>query len=280
MNWVVIARREFRDVRRSKALWGAVGGFAVFLGFILVSGQGRTAPDTAALSSLVGILSFFLPLMILAIGYPAITGERESGSIKYLLGLPNTRLEVFAGKVIGRTVIAIVAVSILLTVSAVVLRVWHGSFPMLEYAGFALLTLYFTVIWIGISVGVSAMCAARGRALAAMLGIYLGGGILWAVPQLTPQASFAYLVETVLGLDPAPQLYDFVLHLSPSFTYIIATNGLALGIRDDNPEIYAGHYTDGHPVYLQDWFMLVLLLVWLVVPLSIGYLRFRSADSV
>ncbi|WP_227774041.1 ABC transporter permease [Haladaptatus pallidirubidus] len=32
------------------------------------------------------------------------------------------------------------------------------------------------------------------------------------------------------------------------------------------------------PFYLEEWFMLVILGAWLVVPLTIGYLSFERAD--
>lgn len=52
-----------------------------------------------------------IPLVGLALAYDTIAGERESGTLRLLIGLPNSRAEVVFGKFVGRT--GVIAVSIL-----------------------------------------------------------------------------------------------------------------------------------------------------------------------
>lgn len=274
MKWVTIARKDFQDARRSRMLWGATGLFLlVVCGILLIDPpEGGTATD--AMATMIGVSVFFVPIVVIVMSYLSITGERESGSIKYLLGLPVERRDVLVGKFVGRSAVAGLAVSIAFVCGAVVLGYQFDTFPLVEYTQFVLLSLFFVIVWVGISVGISAMSHTRGQALAGTLGPYFLFSIVWML--FDPQNGVRYFVEDLLGLNSMPQLYDFVLHISPSFTYLIAHNSFIDGGRAGDR--YLGQYGGEYPFYLADWFMIVILLVWATVPLAVGYLRFRNAE--
>ena len=59
------------------------------------AGYGRTA------ASLINLVLLFVPLVSLITGSGAISGERENGTLQYLLSHPVTKAEVFAGKFVG-----------------------------------------------------------------------------------------------------------------------------------------------------------------------------------
>ena len=65
---------------------GAIAGF---------TGYGRTA------ASLINLVLLFVPLIALITGGISIAGERESGTLTYLLSHPVTKSEVFFGKFLG-----------------------------------------------------------------------------------------------------------------------------------------------------------------------------------
>lgn len=279
MSWPAIARKEFRDARRSTMLWGATAVFLLVVSLLLESNRAAGGEETSAaelaMSSMLGVGMFLLPLIVLVIGYLSITGERESGSIRYLLGLPTTRRAVVTGTFVGRSLVATVAIGVALLGGAVVMALRYGTVPVGEYAGFSLLTLYFAVVWTGIAVGVSALSATRGRALAGVLGIYFLFSVVWLMlPDIDPRDGAVYVVEALLGMEPIPELYDFVLLVSPSAAYATAVDTLVLG----RGGAVAGAYGGEIPFYLQDWFTLVILLGWLIVPLAVGYLRFVDAE--
>ncbi|WP_115863641.1 ABC transporter permease [Halorussus litoreus] len=279
MNWLTIAKKDFRDARRSKILWGALLIFNVFI--VAVLGTNSTDPGgpysaaQVGMSTMVGVGMFFLPLIMLVIAYLSITGEQESGSIKYLLGLPNTRLDVLVGKLVGRTAVAMLGIGVALVVGALIMSVRFDEVPVGQYAGFSLMILYFTAVYVAIAVGVSALCRTRARALAGTLGVYFVFSVLWIFPSFNPQTAVSYVVEDLLGLAAMPRLYDLILHLSPSYAFSIANYELVLDMTRGG---YMGTYVDGFPFYLQGWFMLVILLAWFVAPLAIGYARFRKAE--
>lgn len=277
MSWTAIAKKDFRDARRSKKIWAIGGVFLLLLALILLSSptDGPNA-TTGPMTQVVGISMFLLPLAVLVMTYHSITGERESGSIKYLLGLPATRFEAVVGKFVARSLVAGLGIFVALVGGAVIMRFHFGALPVVEYTKLGLLTLYFTVVWAGIGVGLSALSRTRGQALVGTLGIYFVFGVMWLTSFLNPEESVAYVVEDLFSLDPIPGLYDFVAHLSPAFAYGTANYELAIDEASRMP--LDGYYGSELPFYLSDWFMLVILLAWLVVPLGLGYFRFRDAE--
>lgn len=277
MKWVAIAKKDFREARRSKLLWAVTGVFTLFIvGVIATSSEGTSAVDSS-MGTMTGIGTFLLPLPVLVASYLAITGERESGRIKYLLGLPATRFEVVAGKFVGRAFVAMLAIFVAYLLGAIMLWLRFGELPIAEYVQFITLTLYFTTVWVGIAVGISALSDTRGKALTGVLGIYFVFILSYTLPGMNPVSGTQYVVEEVFGLSPIPGLYDILVIISPAYAYSNATNVLVRGVEFDGSS-YAGEYGSEFPFYLQSRFMLMVLFLWLVVPLVVGYLRFRNTE--
>jgi ABC-2 type transport system permease protein len=281
MSWVAIAKKDFRDARRAKILWGATAIFVFFYAvFLLTAGQGNQPAEEAATDALGALIfagAFLLPLVLISMAYLAIAGERESGSIKYLLGLPNSRRDVLVGKFLGRSAVALTAVGIAVIAGAAMLLFNFGTIPA-EYVVYAGLTGLFSLAFVAIAVGVSAFAASRGKAMAGSIGGYFVFGVLWIVPGVTPQDSVAFVVEDLLGMDATPELYHFVEQLSPVMAYAAAVQGFVYGTPDDPGSVEFHPAASDTPFYLTDDFMVVVLLAWIVVPLAIGYWRFNRAE--
>ncbi|WP_135852380.1 ABC transporter permease subunit [Halorussus salinus] len=270
MNWSVIARKEFRDVRRSKTLWTLFGVVSLVLAVPILTQSGSPqqadlTPLEAALSSLVTLGTLLFPIAVLVTSYDAVTGELESGSATFLLGLPNTRLEAIVGKFVGRTAVTALGFGAAFAIGGVLLLVKFGSVPVATYVAVTALTLYFAAVWTAIGIGISALTGSRGRSLASALGAYLFFVLGWII-LLQPRKLAAQIVESMFGLSAMPQLYDFVFRLSPTTAYAFASNGLISG------------GSETRPFFLQEWFMIIVLLLWLLGPITLGYLRFRTSE--
>lgn len=282
MSWYAIARRDFRGVRRAKLLWGATAIFVFFYGLLLLPFSAGDQPSSEAAADAVTILvfpgGFLLPLVVVSMGYLSIAGERSRGSIKYLLGLPNSRKEVIVGKYLSRAAVASIAVGIAAVVGAFILLLKFGTVPS-EYLIYVAMTLLLALAFMALTVGVSAFSATRGKAMAGSIGLYFVLGILWVIPTVNPQESVAYLIEDLLGMDAIPELYEFVYRISPVHAYATALQGFVMSEPDRNPDPNSFHPASSEtPVYLTDDFMIVVLLAWIVVPLAIGYWRFNRAE--
>lgn len=276
-NWLAIAQRDFANARRSRILALAIGLFAALVAIVMATSS-TTGEQAAsdALWNLQAIAIWFMPIVVLVIGYLSIARERETGRIKYLLGLPNTRLDIIIGKFLSRAAVSLLAVFVSMTLGAAIMAVRFDSFPTAEVVGLAGFMGVFAIVYTGIAVGISALTASRARAMTGVLGVYVLFTIFWIVPSVNPTESLAYIVEDLLGLSSKENFYEFVFHLSPSFAYSRLTNTMVF----EREQSGAALPDAADPFYLQGEFMAVILLCWLVGMLALGYWRFRDAELV
>ncbi|MGQ3413091.1 ABC transporter permease subunit [Natrinema sp. LN54] len=295
MTWVAIARKDFEDVVRSRMVWGIIGIFLVLMGIVTV-GASSQIEDPAATDVIFFFTNvggqLFVPIIALVVGYMAIVGERQSGSLRILFGLSHNRRDVLFGKLASRTGVIAAATLIACAFTVVLMLALFGSLPVRTVLAFVALTLLLGAAFTAIAVGVSAMTATRTQAMGGAIGSYILFTLLWH-PLV---AGLHYLLEgDLVGLE-APGWYLFALRLNPLEAYRQAMSLLVDGyvpalvgwetIVEDVPQ---GAFQQGTlavsdrvvgdvPFYLSEWFAAVVLAVWIVVPVAIGYRRFERAD--
>ena len=103
---LTIAGKEFRDRMRNRWVLAVALVFTVFSLAIAYFGgaqQGTVGFRSIefTIASLVSLVIYLIPLIALLLGFDAIVGERERGSLDLLLSLPITRLELLLGKYLG-----------------------------------------------------------------------------------------------------------------------------------------------------------------------------------
>jgi ABC-2 type transport system permease protein len=286
VSTLAVARKDFRDALRSRvllallvlfALFG-IGGVYLFSEVInLGSAQGVT-PAIQLITSLLQPISIFVPLIGVMAGYKAVVGERESGSVKLLLSLPHTRRDVVFGKLAGRVAVLAIAVLVGFAFAGGVAIALYDSFPVAAYAGFVVLTLLLGVAYLAFAIGLSASTGSGSVALWGSLGFFVLFQFLWGLIAdllvyvangLSTPEGFAFL----LGYFPpgqAPDWYRLFQGISPGTAY-----QRAVGTVLPESATAAGGST---PYFLADWFGIVVLAIWVVVPLVFGYLGFKKAD--
>jgi len=110
-------------LERARDRWVIV--ISVLFGLLAtgVSLYGRNVGDNAATltgPSLVTLASLLVPLVALVLSHDAIVGERDRNTLGLLLSLPVSRVEVVAGKFLGRALALALAVVAGLGVAAVI----------------------------------------------------------------------------------------------------------------------------------------------------------------
>lgn len=102
----LLARREFRDALSSRwfLLYSlAFAALAVAVSFLSLAGTGSFGfagfGKTAA--GLLNLIMLVVPLMALTAGAGSIAGERERGTLLYLVAQPVSRSEILLGKFLG-----------------------------------------------------------------------------------------------------------------------------------------------------------------------------------
>src|SRR5512134_1620517 len=101
-----IAFKELRDRLRNRWVLAVAAVFTALALVIVYFGgaqQGSVGMRSIefTIASLVSLVIYLIPLIALLLGFDAIVGERERGSLDLLLALPITRLELLLGKYLG-----------------------------------------------------------------------------------------------------------------------------------------------------------------------------------
>jgi len=300
MTWQAVASKDFQDASRSRWLWVLTGLFVViFAGpalLIFGGGLGSAPKDAGNTDGYLYLMkqgtSIVVPLISVVVGYAAVTRERESGTLKLLLSLPHSRDAMVFGKVIGRAAVVGLAILVGVVVSAVALVGAGLEFRIVNYLAFVLLTLLLGVVFVGLATGISASVSTSRRAMGLAMSIYISFVVLWN--------AFANQVGSLLkdtvGVSTATQFKAimFLKLLNPTAAYksllgsVIFDSALNARVRMFSGssaietvgrwQTAAKAINESVPLWASDLFVVVYMLVWLFVPVAIGYFLFQKAD--
>ncbi|MFW6435530.1 MAG: ABC transporter permease subunit [Halovenus sp.] len=283
MSTLAVAKKDFRDALRSRALW-AISIIFIFLSLIIAYAfaefpaelglDEQTAKGLAYF--LASQISLFVSITAIVIAYKAIAGERESGSIKILLALPHTRGDVVLGKVLGRSATLAVPTVIALLAGAALGSALLGLFDPLVVALLLVVSVLFVLTYVSVMVALSALSSSTTRASALTIGFFFVFELLWNAIAL----GIVWLSKGFTLPQTAAEYPDwmFVVNQVPPSSAFVA--GLNAVIPGEVGSINEGgqQAADIDAVYATPWLGIVMLAVWLVVPLAIGYWRFSKAD--
>ncbi|WP_137289237.1 ABC transporter permease subunit [Natronorubrum halophilum] len=289
MTWLTVAKKDFRDAVQSRALWALVGVFVVLsigstyayveLPEMFGSTTGATFGGLTFFT--IGLTGLFVPLAAIVVCYKSLAGERELGSIKLLLSMPTTRGQVFAGKVVGRAAVLAFGLGVGLVVGIGFGSVLLGEFDAVAVLVFVLVTLSFTAIYATIVVGLSATTGSTSRATTLALGFFVVFELLWDVVPM----GILYVVEGFSLPATMPNWVYPVMQFSPSSAYlttiIALLPDLAETVGADPSGAGAGievSAAEAEPFYTNPEVGIVILALWLLVPLAVGYYRFNVTD--
>lgn len=277
MGLVAVTKKEFQDAIRSYTLHGLIVLFVAMTGIWAVihhipeMGDPVTGNlDTLALlNSMRQPAVYFVPLVALVVGYDAVAGEREHGSIRLTLGLPNTRRDVFLGKVIGQTAVVFVAILFGYCAAALIALLTYDSFALAVFVVYTLLSMLYVLVCVAIAVSFSASTRSLQRAIIGAGGIYLIVLILWDSIMAVLTILF---VETPSQPDSHPAWLIALGYLNPSTAFAQATRAVIPPAREITvfPLLEASFWTD--------WYGFIVMGVWILVPLALGDFLFNRAD--
>lgn len=221
-----LARRELAEAFRN--YWFAVNSGVFVLGalaLLLFGQQDATVLGyrgvARALAGLMQLTLFLVPLMALFPAAAALAGEREVGTLDYLLAQPVTRGEVHAGKWLG--VGWAVGLS-LLTGFTVAGAVGLGrGVPAGMMTGLAALAVLLAAVFVSLGTWISARAATQGRATSLGLTVWLfllalgslglmGAFVAWGIPPTVLEVwAFvnpveAFRMAVIVVLDPGTRV--------------------------------------------------------------------------
>ncbi|MFP4632893.1 MAG: ABC transporter permease subunit [Halobacteriales archaeon] len=266
MSWRVVAAKDFRDGLRSRSVVAVTlvfvvsfAGAAYLYGYLAEVNPSMESSTTAFAGLMSGTASFYttslVSLMGLMLGYSAVVGERDSGSLKLLLGLPHSRRDAVFGKAVGRGVVLVGSV-LAGVVAASLVSLTYEETSAVALAWLGLGTAVLGLAHLSVGLGLSAALNSQSRVTAAVVGYFLANKFLWdsgLLPRLVVYPWGDGLLDT-------PDWYPYLESLAPNTAFQTVIDGGLNGF-------------DG-----VGGVALAALAFWVVAPVSLGYLAFERSD--
>lgn len=263
---------------RSRGVWILWSVFALLLAVLVYTYEGQLltqAEEVRAmyrhLSLVVGIL---VPIIAIGASYTAITSEKETGGLRFLLSLPNSRRDVFAGKLGARLILVTTGLVFAFLVAASIAATVYSIVPLQVAVGLCVITVLYAAVFVSLGVSLSGASETKTQAIAASIGAYFFLVLLQVIPLFSLRRIVRAIHTGVLQAEPNTTLYDAVSHLSPYTAFRQATNlafpaGQHVSVFETAGDV---------PVYLTSHLSIAILLVWIILPAIAGYVRFSRSD--
>lgn len=262
-----IALKELRDRLRNRWVLAVSLVFTVFALVIAYFGgaqQGVVGLRSIefTITSLVSLVIYLIPLIALLLGFDAIVGERERGSLDLLLALPITRLELLLGKYLGLAAALSLSTLAGFGLVAALLLSQAGMAGLEPYAGFMASSVLLGLAFLSLAVMLSVLAADRTRASGLAIALWFFFVLVFDLLLL------GLLVGA--GGETGSAWFAYLLLFNPADVFRI----LNVFSLDDVRNLYG--LTSIVPAALaKPWLMALVMLGWIAAPLAVATWRFR-----
>ncbi|MFC7140470.1 ABC transporter permease [Halosimplex aquaticum] len=279
MTAVAVARDDLLNAVRSRVALGVVAAFVGTVGLLFLAESGIHPHPYRTLYDVVRAYILVAPILLAPLAYAAVAGDRASGRIRFVLGLPRTRGSYVAGLVLSRTVVAVGATlcSVLVGFLVALATFQHSPDPV-RFAVFSGVSSLYALSFVSLFVAVSAVARNRSTAMLGAVGAYFVLVPFW-IGMLPPVGLDTALtaVGDLLGTTVPESTRQLVRSLSPYGAYGRASEPVFAGAADryellhDSPDTELSQYL---------WFNVAVLLAWSVGSAGLALAQFRRTDLV
>ena len=270
----MILKKELKDSLKSKWLVTfAVTFFFLALGvpYIILGAGGLLPQDYPGMvvGTLITLAVPLVPLVSLAMSSTTIAGERETGTLEYLLAQPASKVEVFFGKYVG------IVLSLTLA-----MMLGYGGAELIVYAtnptfivSFIYALLYSSLLSAA-SVGLGFIISVMTKTRAAAIG---SGLFLWFVLVIIYDSGFLGVITVALNADTL--LLPLTIANPVETTRILAMMHMADSPLRGELGPQASYLLQEYGSIVASRILAAVLILWVIIPVSISYLLFRRQDA-
>lgn len=236
------------------AILGLAPLVGVFVSFLLSSDELTGRFLVLSMWLVVGTLA---PLTAVIGTASTISGDRESGRLRLLLGSPTSDAQVLGGTFLSRLIITESA--LLAGFIIALIAIFGQSLPvgLGRIGGLIVFTLFVTAAYV--SLGIAASTVANTQVQSLTLGVvFFVCTVIW--PQI------ATVLGGILGVSSGRTTH-FIGTFSPfgAYSQVISDAGAIYGMEPSGPLLKSG-------------VMAVILAIWVIVSIAIGYHQFSITD--
>jgi len=270
---VAFARREFRDAISSRWFLLYTVAFtvlAVAVSFMSLAGSGSQgfAGFGRTTAGLLNLIMLVVPLMALNAGAGTIAGERERGTLLYLLAQPISRVELLLGKYLGLAAALCGSLFVGFGLSAAVLAWRAGSVGLTAYAMLVAFTCALALAMLSVGILLSVLSRRSGVATGLGLFAWLILVFLSDLGLMAGTILFKLRVQEVFAIGIANPLQAFKMA-------VIVNMNASLDVLGPVGMYASQTYGQALP-----WILAAVLAVWTIVPLVAALILFNKRGSV
>jgi Cu-processing system permease protein len=267
-----ISKKELLDNVRNKwiivliIIFSSLTLVVSYFGSIFTEGWQDLGITIQGMMSLVQLL---IPIIALMLGYAAIIGDIEKGSMSSLLSLPVTRLEILLGKFIGLGGLLSITIIIGFGFAGIIIGLNVSDVEYLDYIIFIFATILIGLVFLMLALFLSTIFKKRSTSM--------GGAIfLWFLFNIIlPIVFIGILVassDIINVLDNAPDWYHVLNLFNPLQVYsILVTLNVGPALSMDTISIT-------YPEYYSNILMTSILICWIIFFMILSYWRFNKRD--
>jgi Cu-processing system permease protein len=270
-----IAKKEILDNVRNKwiiiltIIFASLTLVVSYFGSIFSQGWQNFGTTISGMMSLV---QFLIPIIGLMLGYAAIIGEIEKGSMSSLLSLPVNRLEIILGKFFGLGSMLSFTTLIGFGVAGIVIAANVADVNYADYLIFIGATVLLGLVFLSLALFFSSLFKKRSTAM--------GGAILlWFLFNMILPLVFVGImvassgIENILSSGGFPDWYHALELFNPLSVYS-ALISLTVGPVSTMP----GAFSMSYPSFYSSGLMASILILWIVSFLLLAFWRFDRRD--
>jgi len=270
---LAFAGREFRDAVSSK--WFllytiAFSVLAIAVSFVSLAGSGSQgfAGFGRTAAGLLNLIMLIVPLMALTAGAGSVAGERERGTLLYLLAQPISRTELLLGKYLGLAVALCCSLCVGFGLSAAVLAWRAGGVGI---GSFLMLVVFTCVLALSmLSVGILISVVSRRSGVATGLGLFCWLALVFLsdLGLMAGTVLFRLRVQEVFALAIINPLQAFKMG-------VIVNLNASLDVLGPVGMYASQTYGNALP-----WLLASVVVLWTLLPLILAIVLFKRRKGI
>ena len=268
---ILIAKKEIMDCIRN--FW-IITITAIFVLLTLIESYFGSVFSTgwhdfgATISFMMLSVEWIVPILAFMLGYAAIIGEIERGSMSALLSMPINRVEIVFGKFLGLG--GVLSLSILLGFGSAgaIIGIMIPNANYGEYLSFILSTVLYGIVYLSVAIFFSTLFKKRSTALGGAIFLWFFFNMILPLVLLGIAVAGKALPDIINGY--APDWYYVLQLINPTSVYsALVSLNVGLDLMGT---------VEKYPAFYTTELLVTVLIIWITVFLILTFWRFRRKD--
>lgn len=223
------------------------------------------------IASMMSFVTRLIPILALMLGYAAIIGEIERGSMSSLLSLPLNREEIVTGKFLGLGGVLSLSIVLGFGCAGIVIGLLIPNVNYIEYLIFIVSTIILGIVYLSVALFFSTIFKKRSTALGGAVFLWFFFNII--LPMLLLGIAVAGKALSDIMKGDIPGWYYTLELINPTSVY---STLVSLNVEPVSPS--RNMIPVKYPAFYSSELMLGILFTWIIAFLLLTFWRFRKLD--